>query len=223
MMTPTDARRPVLTFLGGVGTVTGSKHLVESARSSVLVDCGLFQGLSSVRRRNWAAPPIDLHRLDAVVLTHAHLDHSGYLPALARHGWAGPVYVTEGTARLARIVLADSAHLQEDDARFANDRGWSKHHPALPLYDARDADRACSLFEVVDHGRGVPITDDITLTLGRAGSHPRFVVGASGHRQRLRRPVFAVQRRPRPVRASTAAAAASPSHERRARHRVDLR
>src|SRR5581483_7756937 len=113
---------PSLTFLGGVGTVTGSKHLLDTGSARVLLDCGLFQGLSSLRRRNWEQPPVAWRRLDAVVITHAHLDHRGYLPLLARHGWSGPVYVTEGTARLAGIVLADSAHLQEEDARFANTR-----------------------------------------------------------------------------------------------------
>lgn len=158
-----------LTFLGGVGTVTGSKHLLETDRSTVLLDCGLFQGLSSLRRRNWAAPPVDWRSVDAVVLTHAHLDHCGYLPVLARHGWSGRVCVTEGTARLAEIVLADSAHLQEEDARYANRGGWSKHSPALPLYDARDAKQACELFHVVRHGEPVPITEDVTLWFGRAG------------------------------------------------------
>ncbi|WAX57635.1 MBL fold metallo-hydrolase [Jatrophihabitans cynanchi] len=163
------ADRPALTFLGGVGTVTGSKHLLDTGRSRVLLDCGLFQGLSSLRRRNWAAPPVDWHTVDAVVITHAHLDHCGYLPVLAKHGWSGPVFVTDGTARLAEIVLADSAHLQEEDARFADAGGWSKHRPALPLYDARDASRACDLFTPVRHGDAVPITDDVTLTFGRAG------------------------------------------------------
>jgi metallo-beta-lactamase family protein len=164
-----ERRRPTLTFLGGVGTVTGSKHLLDTAGAQILVDCGLFQGLSALRRRNWAEPPIDWRRLDAVVITHAHLDHSGYLPVLARHGWAGPVYVTEGTAGLAEIVLADSAHLQEEDARFANTRGWTKHHPAVPLYDARDAARACALFQVIKHGESVPVNGDVRLTFGRAG------------------------------------------------------
>ena len=163
------ADRPALTFLGGVGTVTGSKHLLDTGRSRVLLDCGLFQGLSSLRRRNWAPPPVDWHTVDAVVITHAHLDHCGYLPMLAKHGWDGPVYVTDGTARLAEIVLTDSAHLQEEDARFADSAGWSKHRPALPLYDARDAARACDLFRSVRHGESVPVTDDVTLTFGRAG------------------------------------------------------
>ena len=161
--------RPALTFLGGVGTVTGSKHLLDTGRSRVLLDCGLFQGLSTLRRRNWAPPPIDWHTVDAVVITHAHLDHSGYLPVLAKHGWSGPVYVTDGTARLAEIVLADSAHLQEEDARFADSAGWSKHRPALPLYDARDASQACDLFRPVRHGETVPVADDVALTFGRAG------------------------------------------------------
>lgn len=158
-----------LTFLGGVGSVTGSKHLLDTGRSRVLVDCGLFQGLSSLRRRNWASPPVDWRTVDAVVVTHAHLDHTGYLPVLARHGWNGPVYLTEGTSRLASIVLADSAHLQEEDARLAEAGGWSKHKPALPLYDGQDAARACGLFTVVGHGEAVAITDDVTLTFGRAG------------------------------------------------------
>jgi metallo-beta-lactamase family protein len=176
--------RPALTFLGGVGTVTGSKHLLGTGTSQVLIDCGLFQGLSSLRRRNWAPPPVDWRRVDAVVITHAHLDHSGYLPVLARHGWSGPVYVTEGTARLAEIVLADSAHLQEEDARLANAWGWTKHHPALPLYDSSDARRACTLFRVVGHGECVSVADGVSLTLGRAG----HILGSSWARLQVDSP-----------------------------------
>lgn len=161
--------RPALTFLGGVGTVTGSKHLLDTGTAQVLLDCGLFQGLASLRRRNWEPPPFDWRSLDAVVITHAHLDHSGYLPLLARHGWSGPVYVTQGTARLAEIVLADSAHLQEEDARFANSRGSSKHHPALPLYDARDAARAATLFRVVKPDEQIEVADGVRLAFGRGG------------------------------------------------------
>ena len=161
--------RPALRFLGGVGTVTGSKHLLETGRSKLLIDCGLFQGLASLRRKNWSAPPLPWRELDAVVLTHAHLDHCGYLPVLARHGWRGPVYATEGTARLAEIVLADSAHLLEEDAAQANEGGWSKHHPALPLYDAHDAARACRLLRPVRAGEPTAATDDTLLTFCRSG------------------------------------------------------
>lgn len=161
--------RPALQFLGGVGTVTGSKFLVSSGDVDVLVDCGLFQGLSALRRRNWEPPPLDLKRLKAVVLSHAHLDHSGYLPMLARHGWDGPVYCTSGTARLAEIVLADSAHLLEEEARYANEGGWSKHKPALPLYDGEDVLRAVKLFHPVKYGEATQLPGGATLTLGRAG------------------------------------------------------
>src|SRR5690606_2141952 len=161
--------RPTVTFLGGVGTVTGSKFLLDTGTSRVLVDCGMFQGSSSLRRRNWAEPPVDWDTVDAVVITHAHLDHTGYLPVLARQGWTGPVYLTPGTARLAQIVLADSAHLQEEDARYASEGGWSKHSRPLPLYDTKDAARACDLFVPVRHGENTSVTDDVTLQFGRAG------------------------------------------------------
>ncbi|NUT91658.1 MAG: MBL fold metallo-hydrolase [Saccharothrix sp.] len=158
-----------LTFLGGTGTVTGSKFLFDTGRAQVLVDCGLFQGLAPLRRRNRRPPDLDLDRLDAVVLTHAHLDHCGYLPVLARNGWRGPVYATEGTAELARIVLADSAHLMEEDARQANEGGWTKHHPALPLYDTDDAAAAVRLFRPVEHGTVGAIAPGVELEFGRAG------------------------------------------------------
>jgi metallo-beta-lactamase family protein len=158
-----------LTFAGGAGTVTGSKYLVDTGRSRILLDCGLFQGLSSLRRRNWAPPPFAWTDVDAVVLTHAHLDHTGYLPLLARHGWRGPVFATEGTARLAEIVLADSAHLLEEEAEHAAAGGWSKHHPPLPLYDRHDAARASRMLRPVPFGQATPISDDVELLLGRAG------------------------------------------------------
>ncbi len=158
-----------VSFLGGTGTVTGSKFLVESGESTVLVDCGMFQGLASLRRRNWQPPPLDLPALDAVVLTHAHLDHCGYLPVLARHGWRGPVYATPGTIELARIVLADSAHLMMEDAAQANAGGWTKHRPALPLYDSDDVGRAVQLFRPLEHGVGKRIAAGIELEFGRAG------------------------------------------------------
>jgi len=201
--------RPALTFLGGAETVTGSKYLVEAGRSSVLLDCGLFQGLAELRRRNWAAPAFSWDALDAVVLTHAHLDHCGYLPVLARHGWSGPVYATEGTARLVEIVLADSAHLLEEEAAQANQAGWSKHRPAKPLYDRTDAARACRLLRRVATGEPVAVADDVQLTFGRAGhilgsSWARLAVGTpSGERTVLSsgdlgRPAHPVLRPPQP-------------------------
>ena len=158
-----------LTFLGATGTVTGSKYQLSTPDARILIDCGMFQGLSSLRRRNWQPLPVDVDRIDAVVLTHAHLDHTGYLPVLARHGWHGPVYATEHTARLAEIVLTDSAHLLEEEAKHANEHGWSKHHPALPLYDTRDVDRAKRLLRTATFGESVELPGGIDLTFGRAG------------------------------------------------------
>jgi len=132
-----------LTFVGGVRTVTGSRFLVETDEGHrVLVDCGLFQGPKALRKRNWEPFPVDESSVDAVVLTHAHVDHSGWVPRLATHGYTGPVYATPGTAALTRIVLPDSGHLHEEEAAFANRRGYSRHEPALPLYTEADA-RAC--------------------------------------------------------------------------------
>ncbi len=134
-----------LTFLGAAGTVTGSKYLLEHGDHRVLVDCGLFQGLKQLRLRNWDRFPLPAASIDAVVLTHAHIDHSGYLPALARQGFRGPVYCTESTRDLVELLLPDSGHLQEEDAFYANQHGFSKHHPALPLYTEEDGRRALQL------------------------------------------------------------------------------
>jgi metallo-beta-lactamase family protein len=158
-----------LTFLGAARTVTGSKFLVESGRTSVLVDCGLFQGERVWRRRNWAPLQVDPAKLDAVVLTHAHLDHSGYLPVLVRDGFSGPVMCTPETAELVEIVLRDAAHLAEEDAQQANVGGWSRHSPALPLYDSGDAEKAISLLTPVDHGTRTTLPGDIGLELRSAG------------------------------------------------------
>lgn len=128
-------------FLGGAGTVTGSRFLVEAGGSRVLVDCGLYQGLKQLRLRNWAELPFDPGSLDAVVLTHAHIDHSGMLPVLVRDGYRGPIHCSSPTADLCGILLPDSGHLQEEDAAYANRRGFSKHKPALPLYTEDDARR----------------------------------------------------------------------------------
>jgi len=131
-----------LTFLGAAGTVTGSKYLLELDSRRILIDCGLFQGLKRLRERNWQPLPFDPAALDAVVLTHAHLDHSGYLPLLVRKGFRGPIYCTAATAKLLGILLPDSAHLQEEEAAFANRHRFSKHAPALPLYTQADAQAA---------------------------------------------------------------------------------
>ncbi len=144
---------PALTFHGAAGTVTGAKFLVEAGRGRVLLECGLFQGRPPLTERNWGVPPVTPSTLDAVLLSHAHLDHSGYLPRLARDGFAGPVYCSPGTAELVRIMLPDAARLQEEEAEFRNRHGRTQHHPALPLFTAADADRALGLLRVVDFGR----------------------------------------------------------------------
>ncbi len=134
-----------LQFLGAAGTVTGSKHLLRAGDEQVLLDCGLFQGLKELRLRNWRALPVDARALSAVVLSHAHVDHCGALPLLVRQGFKGPVYCTPGTADLLSIMLLDAAKLQEEEAEFANRHGYSKHHPALPLYTTEDAVRVLKL------------------------------------------------------------------------------
>ncbi len=163
------APQPAMTFLGAVGTVTGSRFLLEGPESRVLVDAGLYQGLAVHRRRNWDPFPGDPAGLDHVVLTHAHLDHVGYLPRLVKDGYRGPVTCTRETAELAAIVLRDSAHLQEEDARYANAEGFSKHDPALPLYDSRDVERALRLLEPVDYGVPVRTAGGAVVTLRSAG------------------------------------------------------
>ena len=158
-----------LTFLGATGTVTGSKYLVEAGGAKVLVDCGLFQGLKELRLRNWARLPVDPASIDAVILTHAHLDHSGYLPLLARNGFTGPVLCSEATRDLCAILLPDSGYLQEADAERANRYGYTKHKPAKPLYTQKDAQRCLRLFKPVPFGRTRPVADGLNLTLRRSG------------------------------------------------------
>ena len=138
-----------LTSLGGAGTVTGSKHLLEHEGRRLLVDCGLFQGPRELRELNWQPFSVPAESIDAVVLTHAHLDHSGYLPRLVADGFRGPIYATAATIDVARLILLDSAHLQEKDAEFANRRGFSRHKPALPLYTTADAEEALQQFRIV--------------------------------------------------------------------------
>ena len=158
-----------LTFLGATGTVTGSKYLLKSGTKRILIDCGLFQGLKQLRLKNWAKLPINPREIDAVVLTHAHIDHSGYLPLLVRQGFKGRVYCTEATRDLCEILLPDSAHLQEEEAEYANRRGFSKHHPALPLYTRDDALKALELLTAVDYEQDVYLDDDLTLRFSPNG------------------------------------------------------
>ncbi len=136
-----------ITFLGAAETVTGSRFLVEVGGGRVLVDCGLFQGLKRLRELNWAPFPVEPASIDAVLLTHAHVDHSGYLPALVRDGFRGRIWCTPSTLALGRILLRDAAHLQEEDARYANKKRSSRHHPALPLYTQADAEAALDRFQ----------------------------------------------------------------------------
>ncbi len=141
-----------ISFHGAAQTVTGSKFLLEVGPAQVLVDCGLFQGLKPLRLRNWEPTPFDVKTLQAVVLTHAHLDHAGYLPRIVREGFDGPIYGTGATNELAELILYDSAKCQEQDAEYANRKGYSKHKPALPLYEARDVARTVRMFRAVDRG-----------------------------------------------------------------------
>ena len=145
-----------ITFLGGTGTVTGSKYLVCYGKERLLVDCGLYQGYKQLRLRNWTPLPVAPDQINAVLLTHAHLDHSGYLPLLTKEGFSGHVYATPGTRDLCRILLPDSGHIQEEDAAFANRHGFSKHAPAMPLYTRQDALDCLPLLKTVDFGRVHP-------------------------------------------------------------------
>ena len=158
-----------LQFLGAAGTVTGSMHLVVTGDRRILLDCGLFQGLKALRLRNWEPRLADPARLDAVVLSHAHIDHSGYLPLLVRQGFRGPIYCTAGTADLLGVVLPDAAHLQQEDAERANRHGYSKHEPALPLYTVDDAYAALRLVRPAGYDTTFPVADGAAAVLRRAG------------------------------------------------------
>ena len=160
---------PRLTFLGAAQTVTGSKYLLETNDTRLLVDCGLFQGLKSLRERNWTDLPVNPASIHAVVLTHAHLDHSGYLPRLVAQGFRGRIFCTPGTADLCRLVLPDAARLQEEDAREANRRGYSKHDPALPLFTESDAFRALTQLQPVGFHRPVPVASGIDVSFTPMG------------------------------------------------------
>jgi len=165
-----------LQFLGAAGTVTGSKHLINTIDSAdgkqglqILIDCGLFQGKKEWRERNWERPPIPASEIDAIILTHAHLDHSGYIPRLAKDGFHGPIYATPPTIDLCSVMLPDSGHLQEEEAHFHNKKGTSKHNPALPLYTFQDAENCLSLFQPVGFGELKQINSELSFRFVHAG------------------------------------------------------
>ncbi len=165
-----------ITFFGGVGTVTGSKYLVENNGKKILVDCGLFQGLRELRERNWQPLPFDPTELDAVIITHAHIDHTGFLPRIVKLGFQGPVFTSRATNDLLKILLPDSARLQEEEADYRNRKGLTTHTPALPLYDEDDAKDALELVEPVPNtGQPVSICDGIKASFSVAG----HILGAS--------------------------------------------
>lgn len=158
-----------LTFLGATQTVTGSKYLLQERGLQVLVDCGLFQGYKQLRLRNWESFPVTPADIDAVVLSHAHIDHSGYLPLLTKQGFSGPIYCSEATAALCGILLPDAGRIQEDDAARANKHGYSKHTPAMPLYTEADAYRALELFRPLGFGVDHHLPEEVDVHFSRAG------------------------------------------------------
>jgi metallo-beta-lactamase family protein len=161
-------------FLGAAETVTGSKHLINTGDApgkngfQVLVDCGIFQGPKEWRERNWRDPPVPAKEIDAIILTHAHLDHCGWIPRLVKEGFRGPIYATPPTIDLCGIILPDSGHLQEEDARFYNKTNKSKHHPALPLYTFEEAQDSLQYFKPVHVGQDVPLSPDLSFRFVRA-------------------------------------------------------
>jgi metallo-beta-lactamase family protein len=158
-----------LSFYGATGIVTGSRYLLETQGKRLLVDCGLFQGVKEDRERNWEPFPLSPIDIDAVLLTHAHIDHSGYLPRLGRNGFNGKIYCTQATRDLCEVMLQDSAHLQEEDAEYANKKGFSKHQPALPLYTVEDALKVIKQFAPVYYGEDLFLTDNMRIKFRDAG------------------------------------------------------
>jgi metallo-beta-lactamase family protein len=158
-----------LSFYGGAGTVTGSRYLLEAGGQRLLVDCGMFQGLKELRLMNWRRPEFDPSAIEALLLTHAHLDHVGYIPRLVREGFHGPIYCTRPTIDLAEVLLLDAAKLQEEDASYANRKGYSKHSPALPLYTARDVHAAMRRFQRLDYGDWRALDGSVRVRLHNSG------------------------------------------------------
>ncbi|HEX9814115.1 MAG TPA: MBL fold metallo-hydrolase, partial [Myxococcota bacterium] len=159
----------ILEFLGATQTVTGSRFLLSTPRARVLVDCGLYQGEKELRERNWKPLPVDAESIDSVLLTHAHIDHSGYLPRIARTGFRGPIFATRRTAELCEIVLPDSGYLQEEEARYASAAGYSKHSPPLPLYTKEDALTCLKQFRALDFDDRVEVADGVWAIFRQAG------------------------------------------------------
>ena len=179
-----------LTFLGAARTVTGSKYLVKTGSRQFLVDCGLFQGLKELRERNWDRLPVEPSTIDAVVITHAHIDHAGYLPRLVRDGFRGRIFCTPGTADLCRIMLPDAGRLAEEDAREANKGGYTKHAPALPLFTEIDAQRALGHLQPAGYLRPMPLGSGVTIEFLDAGhllgsAFVRMTFEGQGNRQVL--------------------------------------
>ncbi|MBW1742944.1 MAG: MBL fold metallo-hydrolase, partial [Deltaproteobacteria bacterium] len=160
---------PRLIFLGATGTVTGSRFVLETEERRLLIDCGMFQGLKKNRLRNWDPFPIPPSEIDRVFLTHAHIDHSGYLPRFCKDGFTGKVHSTYATHDLCEIMLRDSGHIQEEDAYWANKKGYSKHRPARPLYTVEDAEKALSYFEPLYYGQDLFVTDRLRVKFRDAG------------------------------------------------------
>ncbi|MBX5479628.1 MAG: MBL fold metallo-hydrolase, partial [Pyrinomonas methylaliphatogenes] len=165
-----------LSFWGAAGTVTGSKYLIETERARVLVDCGLFQGLKELRELNWTDPPFDPAALDACLITHAHIDHIGYLPRLVARGFSGPIYCTRATAELLRVSLLDAARLQEEEADYRNRHGLTSHTPALPLYTEEDARAVFDLLRAASND-GTPV--EAARGIGASFRVAGHILGAS--------------------------------------------
>lgn len=158
-----------LSFFGAAGTVTGSKYMLRIDDRNIMVDCGLFQGLKNLRQRNWEEPPYDIKGIDAIVLTHAHIDHSGYLPVLMKRGYEGPIYCTEATADLCGIMLPDSGHLQEEEARYVMHKKLTRHDPALPLYTREEAEQTLKLLKPVAFDTDIDLGGGVSFRYTRAG------------------------------------------------------
>ncbi|EJL70595.1 MBL fold metallo-hydrolase RNA specificity domain-containing protein [Chryseobacterium populi] len=164
----------ILKSLGGAETVTGSKHLLKTSELTILVDCGLFQGIKSLREQNWESLNVDVAEIDIVILTHAHLDHCGYIPLLVKNGFKGKIYMTEPTKELAKLILLDSAKLQEEDAEKANFHHYTKHNPAKPLYTINDAERSFKQFFTVSENTAIKLSDHIQCRFKPCG----HIIGA---------------------------------------------